>query len=75
LWGAVNYELRNENSKGSYWKGLHDRPVRRRMDNIKLDAKQIQCNSMECINVVAIRICEGLRKFVIITEGKMKIKT
>jgi len=35
------YELRNENSKGSYWKDVHGRPVRGRKDNIKLDPKQI----------------------------------
>lgn len=68
------YELRNENSKFSYWKGLHGRPVCRRKDIIKLDAKQIGYNSMECINDSAIRTCEGLRKFVIITEGKRKMK-
>jgi hypothetical protein len=69
----VKYELRNENSKGSYWKSLHCRPVRRRKDNIKLDAKQIGCNSVECINVAAIKISAGLRKFVIITEGNHDI--
>lgn len=58
------YELRNENSKVSYSKGVHGRPLRGRKDNIKLDPKQIGCNSTECINVAAIRICEGLRKFV-----------
>ena len=58
----MKYELRNENSKDSYRKGLHGRPVRRRKDNIKLDAKQTRCNSMECINVAAIKICAELRK-------------